>query len=46
VDTIAVSDTSKMGETEKIAEIRAKGGTSMTSALICAALLIILQFIS
>jgi hypothetical protein len=46
VDPIAVSDISKITETEKIAEIRAKGGTSMTSALICAALLIILQFIS
>jgi hypothetical protein len=46
VDPIMVTDISQKPENEKIAEIRAKGGTSMTSALICAVVLIILQFIS
>jgi len=46
VDRIASGDDFQKYETDKITEIREKGGTSMVSALVCAGLLILLQFLS
>jgi hypothetical protein len=46
VDQVIMNDNPQKSETLKVAEIREKGGTSMTSALVCAGLLILLQLLS
>jgi hypothetical protein len=46
VDPYMNNQTTEFADPIKVEEIKKKGGTSMTSALICVALLILLQFLS